>query len=80
VMPLTLVKVPLFGMEISLAVILALPVLIYWLMLDVALGIGILAVSVALFTIATTIAAQVSTMTMWAIFAVLVGLGFAAQT
>ena len=80
VMPLTLVKVPLFGMEISLAVILALPVLIYWLLLDVALGIGILAVSVALFTIATTIAAQVSTMTMLAIFAVLVGLGFAAQT
>lgn len=80
VMPLTLVKLPVFGMQISLAVILALPVLIYWLVLDVALGIGILAVSVLLFAIASTIAAEVTAPTMWVIFAVLVGLGFAAQT
>ena len=79
VLPLTLVKVPLFGTELSLAVILALPVLIYWLLLDVALGVGILAVSIVLFSIATTISAQASTMTMWAIFAALVGLGLAAQ-
>ncbi|WFU27337.1 DUF962 domain-containing protein [Bradyrhizobium sp. CB1717] len=79
VMPLTLVKVPLFGSEVSLAVILALPVLIYWLLLDLALGAGILAVSIVLFSIASTIAAQVSTVTMWAIFAALVALGFAAQ-
>lgn len=80
VLPLTLVKVPLFGTELSLAVILALPVLIYWLLLDMALGVGILAVSVVLFSIATTISTQVSTMTMWAIFATLVVLGLAAQT
>ncbi|BAC51828.1 blr6563 [Bradyrhizobium diazoefficiens USDA 110] len=80
VLPLTSVKVPLFGTELSLAVILALPVLIYWLMLDMALGVGILAVSVVLFSIATTISTQVSTMTMWAIFATLVVLGLAAQT
>lgn len=80
VMPLTLVKIPLFGFEFSLAVILALPVLIYWLLLDAALGTGILAVSIVLFSIATTIAAQVSTMTMWAIFGMLVALGFAAQS
>ena len=79
VLPLTLVKVPLFGTELSLAVILALPVLIYWLLLDVALGVGILAVSIVLFSIATTISAQASTMTLWAIFAALVGLGLAAQ-
>jgi len=79
VLPLTLVKVPLFGTELSLAVILALPVLIYWLLLDVALGVGILAVSIVLFSIATTNSAQASTMTMWAIFAALVGLGLAAQ-
>ncbi|GAB9083893.1 DUF962 domain-containing protein [Bradyrhizobium diazoefficiens] len=80
VLPLTLVKVPLFGTELSLAVILALPVLIYWLLLDMALGVGILAVSVVLFSIATTISTQASTMTMWAIFATLVVLGLAAQT
>jgi uncharacterized membrane protein YGL010W len=80
VMPLTLVKVPLFGFEISLAVILALPVLIYWLLLDLALGAGILAASIVLFSIATTIAANTATSTMWAIFAALVVLGLAAQT
>lgn len=79
VLPLTLVKVPLFGFDLSLAVILAVPVLVYWLLLDMPLGVGILAVSVVLFSIATTIAAQVSIVTMWAIFAVLVALGLGAQ-
>lgn len=79
VLPLTLVTVPLFGFDLSLAVILAVPVLVYWLLLDMPLGVGILAVSVVLFSIATTIAAQVSTVTMWAIFAVLVALGLGAQ-
>ena len=80
VLPLTLVKIPLFGFEISLAVILALPVLVYWLLLDVALGTGILAVAVVLFSIASTIGAQTSTPMMWAIFGTLVVLGLAAQT
>ena len=80
VMPLTLVKVPLFGFEVSLAVILALPVLIYWLLLDLALGAGILAASIVLFSIASTIAANTATATMWAIFAALAVLGLAAQT
>jgi uncharacterized membrane protein YGL010W len=80
VMPLTLVSIPLFGFEISLAVILALPVLIYWLLLDVALGLGILATSVVLFPIATTIAHQTTTAVMWSIFGVLIVLGLAAQT
>ncbi|RXH02316.1 DUF962 domain-containing protein [Bradyrhizobium vignae] len=79
VLPLTLVKLPLLGFNVSLAVILALPVLIYWLLLDAALGLGILAVSVVLFSVAATIAAQVSTASMWAIFATLVVLGLAAQ-
>lgn len=80
VLPLTLVKLPLLGFDVSLAVILALPVLIYWLLLDTALGLGILAVSIVLFSVATTTAAQVSTATMWTIFATLVVLGLAAQT
>ncbi len=80
VMPLTLVKVPLLGYEISLAVILALPVLVYWLLLDVALGTGILAAAIVLFSIATTIAHEAGTATMWAIFAALIVLGLAAQT
>lgn len=80
VMPLTLVSVPLFGFDVSLAVILALPVLIYWLLLDVPLGLGILATSVILFSIATTIAHQTSLPAMWAICGVMIALGLAAQT
>lgn len=80
VMPLTLVSVPLFGFDVSLAVILALPVLIYWLLLDVPLGLGILATSVILFSIATRIAHQTSLLAMWAICGVMIALGLAAQT
>ena len=79
VLPLTLVRFPLFGIEISLAVILALPVLIYWLLLDAALGLGILAAAVVLLSVATTIGNQVSTAMMWSIFAVLIVSGVAAQ-
>jgi uncharacterized membrane protein YGL010W len=79
VLPLTLVKFPLFGIEISLAVILALPVLVYWLLLDAALGLGILAAAVVLLSVATTIGNQVSIAMMWSIFAVLIVSGVAAQ-
>lgn len=79
VLPLTLVKVPIFGFEVSLAVLLALPTLIYWLLLDAALGTAICAAAVMLFSIASTIAAETSAAIMWSIFCALVGLGLAAQ-
>ena len=79
VLPLTLVKFPLFGTEVSLAVILALPVLAYWLLLDAGLGLGILAAALVLLSVATTIGNQASTVMMWSIFAVLIGFGIAAQ-
>ena len=79
VLPLTLVKFPLLGIEISLAVILALPVLVYWLLLDASLGLGILAAAVVLLSVATTIGNQVSTAMMWSIFVVLIALGVTAQ-
>jgi uncharacterized membrane protein YGL010W len=73
------VHFPLFGAEVSLAVILALPVLIYWLLLDIPLGLGILASAVLLYAIATTIAHQTSLIVMWAICGVMIALGLAAQ-
>ena len=78
-LPLTLVKFSLFGLDISLAVILALPVLAYWLLLDVGLGLGILAAAVVLLSVATAIGNQTSVALMWTIFAVLIGFGVAAQ-
>lgn len=79
VLPLTLVHFSVLGIEVSLAVILALPVLVYWLMLDAGLGLGILAAMIALLSVATTIGNQVSIAMMWSIFAVLIGIGVAAQ-
>ena len=79
VLPLTFVHFSIFGIEVSLAVIMALPVLVYWLMLDAGIGLGILAAAVVLLSVATVIGNQVSTAMMWSIFAVLIGLGVAAQ-
>ncbi|MBR0791830.1 DUF962 domain-containing protein [Bradyrhizobium manausense] len=78
-LPLTRVAFPMFGVEVSLAVILALPVLVYWLMLDAGVGFGILVSMIVLLWVATSIGNQVSTAMMWSIFAVLIGLGVAAQ-
>ena len=70
ILPLSLVQVSAFGVDTSLAVILSLPVLIYWLLLDTALGIAILAAAIV---------GSVGTTTMWSIFAALTILGVTAQ-
>jgi len=79
-LPLTLVHFQMFGIEVSLAVILALPVLVYWLMLDARIGLGILAAMIVLLSVATAIGNQVSLAMMWSIFAVLIGFGVTAQS
>jgi uncharacterized membrane protein YGL010W len=79
VLPLTLVKFPLFGVEVSLAVTMALPVLIYWLMLDAGIGIGILLAAIVLLSVATAIGNQVSTAMMWSIFGMLIASGIVSQ-
>jgi uncharacterized membrane protein YGL010W len=79
VLPLTLVKFSLFGVEVSLAVIMALPVLVYWLMLDAGIGIGILLAAIVLLSVATAIGNQVSTAMMWSIFGVLIAFGIVSQ-
>jgi uncharacterized membrane protein YGL010W len=79
VMPLTQVPVELLGLRVNLAMILASPVLLYWLVLDAALGMGLVFAAAVLLTAASFIAAHVSPHAMWAIFAVLLVVGFAAQ-
>ena len=63
----------------SLAVVAALPVLVYWLMLDAGIGLGILAAMIVLLSVATAIGNQASIVMMWSIFALLIGFGVAAQ-
>jgi uncharacterized membrane protein YGL010W len=79
ILPLSSVHIAVFGVETSLAVILALPVLIYWILLDPALGVAILAAAIVLLGIGTTIVTSVSTIAMWSIFAVLAVSGVASQ-
>jgi uncharacterized membrane protein YGL010W len=79
ILPLSTLHVGAFGVETSLAVILSLPVLIYWLLLDTALGTAILAAAIVLLSVGAMIAGSVSTMTMWSLFAILTVLGVSAQ-
>jgi uncharacterized membrane protein YGL010W len=79
VLPLSALHIGIFGVDVSLAVILALPVLIYWLLLDPGLGAGILAAAILLLSTAAMIVEHVSMSVMWSIFAVLVVVGVASQ-
>ncbi|MGJ4943371.1 DUF962 domain-containing protein [Bradyrhizobium sp. HKCCYLS1011] len=80
VLPLSLWHFDALGFRISLGAILALPVLFYWLLLDAALGAGILAFAVLLLATAMMIADHVHGAALWALFAGLVILGFVSQT
>jgi uncharacterized membrane protein YGL010W len=80
VLPLSLLKFHVLGVSVNLGMILALPAFVYWLLLDTALGIGILVAAVIPFSIAATIANHSTTAMMWSIFCALVVLGLSAQT
>jgi uncharacterized membrane protein YGL010W len=79
ILPLTLWPVSAFGGETTLAVVMALPVLIYWLALDATVGLGIVAVAVLLFSTAALIVAHVSLIGVWALAIVLAIFGVASQ-
>lgn len=79
ILPPSLLHISAFGVETRLAVILALPVLIYWLLLDTALGAAILGAAVGLLWAGAAIVGSVSPITMWSIFATLIVLGVTAQ-
>jgi uncharacterized membrane protein YGL010W len=79
VIPLSTWPIALFGVETSVATIAVLPVLIYWLLLDAALGAGILAAAVALLSAAALIADHTSSTAMWSITAVLIVIGVTSQ-
>jgi len=79
ILPLTFWPISAFGFETTLAVVLALPVLIYWLVLDVAVGLGIIAVAISLFSTAALIVANVSIVGVWALAIALAVFGVASQ-
>jgi uncharacterized membrane protein YGL010W len=79
VLPLTMWTLPGFGGHVTVAMLLALPVLIYWLALDPVLGLAILCSAVALLSVAAAIIASVSVPAVWALTAVLIVIGVTAQ-
>ncbi|MBR1278390.1 DUF962 domain-containing protein [Bradyrhizobium sp. AUGA SZCCT0283] len=79
VLPLSLWSITIFGFQTSVATIAVVPVLIYWFLLDFALGAGILAAAIVLLSIAAMIVGHVTTVTMWSLTAILIVVGVASQ-
>ncbi len=80
VLPLSLFKFHFLDVPVTLAALLVVPALIYWILLDAALGAAIVAAAVVLLSIATMIANHSNTAMMWSIFCALIVLGLSAQT
>jgi uncharacterized membrane protein YGL010W len=78
-LPLSMWPVSLLGFQASVAVLLALPVLIYWLVLDFALGVAIAGVAVLLLSSAMLIISHTSVAGVWITTAVLIVSGVASQ-
>jgi uncharacterized membrane protein YGL010W len=78
ILPLSLVPIHALGSHTTLAPILALPVLIYWLLLDAAVGAGILGAAIVLLSAAAVVANHASTAVLWSITIplIIVGIGF----
>jgi uncharacterized membrane protein YGL010W len=79
VLPLSLWSVPISGGSTSAATIAVLPVLIYWFLLDAALGTAIIGAAVLLLSAAAMMVNHVSTDGVWSITAVLIVIGVAFQ-
>ncbi|SHK53276.1 Uncharacterized membrane protein YGL010W [Bradyrhizobium lablabi] len=79
VLPLSSLPVPAFGAQANAATIAVLPVLIYWLLLDAALGTAIVGAAVLLLLAAAMIVNHTTAAGMWSITAVLIMIGIASQ-
>jgi uncharacterized membrane protein YGL010W len=79
ILPLSLWPVEGLGIRTTVATVLTLPVLVYWLLLDVALGAAIVAVAFAMLSLATAIVNSTSVASVWGLSAALGLIGFALQ-
>ena len=79
ILPLSLWPITVLGFQTSAATIAVVPVLIYWFLLDFALGAAILAAAIVLLSAAAAIVSYVTTTGMWSLTAVLIVIGVAAQ-
>jgi uncharacterized membrane protein YGL010W len=79
VLPLSLWPVTVLGIQTSAAAVAVTPVLVYWFLLDFALGAGILAAAVVLLSAAAVIAGHTTTTGLWSLTAILIVIGVASQ-
>ena len=66
VLPLSLLPVTVFGLQVNLGILLAIPVLIYWILLDIPIGLAIAGAAAILLFTAATIASHARWPTNWA--------------
>jgi uncharacterized membrane protein YGL010W len=78
-LPLSLWSITVFGIQTSAATIAIVPVLIYWFLLDFALGAAILGAAIVLVSAAAMIVSHVTIITMWSLTAFLIAIGVASQ-
>lgn len=79
ILPPTTYSISLFGWQTSLATLLVLPVLLYWLLLDMALGLAIVAAAGLLLLSAAIFVNHASVVGIWITTAVLLVAGVASQ-
>jgi len=79
ILPLTMLPIPAFGSHVTVATVMVLPVLIYWLLLDLQLGLAITVAAAALLGFAALVVDGSSALVVWVSTAVLIALGVASQ-
>jgi uncharacterized membrane protein YGL010W len=78
-LPLSLWPMTVLGIPANAAMVLAIPAVIVWILLDVTIGLAILAAIIPLLLIAAGIASRVSSIGVWLVAAVLFIIGWALQ-
>lgn len=79
ILPLTMWPISAFGIHTTLGVLLALPVLIYWVALDAAIGLALVASAILLFTTASFIVDHIGVAGVWEITIALIVFGVGSQ-
>ena len=79
VLPLSLCPVSVFGFQTTLAPLMVVPVLVYWLVLDPALGLAIVGAAALLLSLAAAIVGHATLTQVWSTTLVLIVIGVAMQ-
>ena len=79
ILPLSMWPVAVFGLQVNLGVLLAIPVLIYWIALDIPIGLAIAGAAAVLLFAGAAIASHASIPAVWVISAVLLVIGVSLQ-